>query len=212
MNIVVAGGSGGIGAALVENLLSRSSVKKITATYNRAAPQIDHPDVTWQQVDVTDESAVQDWTASSPRNQDSSWLLTVSGYLGESLREANAMLRPLLPVVRRWLADTHQAGADAHAGTTSRFIVCCRLDRKTARSPRNSPSRFSSFFRCVLVSVVARWSISWMNSCLATCQDPLVSADVPSRPTHQSSRNCCRAGVFAPVFSIVSSVAVRCAR
>jgi len=38
MKIVIAGGSGGIGGAFVENLARRSNVEKITATYNRHPP------------------------------------------------------------------------------------------------------------------------------------------------------------------------------
>lgn len=94
MNIVVAGGSGGIGAALVENLSRRPKVNKITATYNRTAPETDHPDVTWHQLDLTDETAVQDWAAQVGEID---WLINAVGILHNPAQGPEKTIRQIDP-------------------------------------------------------------------------------------------------------------------
>ena len=63
MNIVIAGGSGGIGGAFVEKLAGRPNVENIVATYHRSnPPEVEHPNVSWQQLDPTHEAAIRDWS------------------------------------------------------------------------------------------------------------------------------------------------------
>ena len=61
MNIVITGGTGGIGGAFVEALSRRPLVKQIIATGSRTTGGTVHPGVTWQRLDLTDETAVSDW-------------------------------------------------------------------------------------------------------------------------------------------------------
>lgn len=78
MNIVIAGGSGGIGGAFVEALAGRSGVKKIIATCNRHAPAHDHPKVSWHRLDLTDETAIEEWAAQL---DEIDWLINAAGIL-----------------------------------------------------------------------------------------------------------------------------------
>ena len=78
MNIVIAGGSGGIGGAFVEALATRPGVEKIIATCNSHSSALDHPKVTWHRLDLTDETVMRDWAA---RLDEIDWLINAAGIL-----------------------------------------------------------------------------------------------------------------------------------
>lgn len=58
MNVLVGGGSGGIGLALVERLLQNPVVERIDATWRSSAPPVTHPKLHWHQADLSDEAQV----------------------------------------------------------------------------------------------------------------------------------------------------------
>lgn len=78
MQIVITGGSGGIGGAFVEALARRAHVSRIIATYNRKPPEADHPKIVWQRLDLTDETAVRDWAQQAGEID---WLINAAGML-----------------------------------------------------------------------------------------------------------------------------------
>ncbi len=78
MNIVITGGTGGIGGAFVEALSRRSLVKQIIATGSRTTGGTVHPKVTWQRLDLTDETAVSDWAGQIGEID---WLINAAGFL-----------------------------------------------------------------------------------------------------------------------------------
>lgn len=78
MNIIVTGGSGGIGGAFVEALACRRQAGNIIATYNRHPPASEHANVSWQQLDLTDESAIQEWAAPLGEVD---WVINAAGLL-----------------------------------------------------------------------------------------------------------------------------------
>lgn len=92
MNIVIAGGSGGIGGAFVEMLAKRPGVAHITATYHRNRPDHEHPNVTWQQVDLTDVVAVADLAAQVGKVD---WLINAAGMLHTQAQGPEKMIRQI---------------------------------------------------------------------------------------------------------------------
>ena len=76
--IVVAGGSGGIGGALVESLLQRFPQAKISASYLRAGDRPTHERLGWRQVDLRDADAVESWAAEFERVD---WIINAAGFL-----------------------------------------------------------------------------------------------------------------------------------
>jgi NAD(P)-dependent dehydrogenase (short-subunit alcohol dehydrogenase family) len=78
MNIAIAGGSGGIGSAFVEALAKRSEVSRIAATFNRHSPVQDHPKISWYQLDLADEAAIEEWAAQL---DEIDWLINAAGIL-----------------------------------------------------------------------------------------------------------------------------------
>ncbi|MBM4896581.1 SDR family oxidoreductase [Vibrio parahaemolyticus] len=59
MNILIVGGNGGIGLAMVKEALVRFPLAQIHATYWRTTPDYEHSALIWHQVDVTDETQVK---------------------------------------------------------------------------------------------------------------------------------------------------------
>jgi NAD(P)-dependent dehydrogenase (short-subunit alcohol dehydrogenase family) len=94
MNIVIAGGSGGIGGAFVEALARRPDVDKIIATCNRHSSALDHPKVAWHRLDLTDEAAIRDWAAEV---DEIDWLINAAGLLHTRSRGPEKSIRQVDP-------------------------------------------------------------------------------------------------------------------
>jgi len=79
MNIVILGGSGGIGGAFVDKLADRPNVETVVATYHRSSPpEVEHPNVSWLQLDLTHEPEIRDWAAQIGEID---WLINAVGML-----------------------------------------------------------------------------------------------------------------------------------
>ncbi len=59
MKILVAGGNGGIGWAMVQEILRRFPTAEVHATYRREKPDVHQSGVTWHQVDASDEYQIR---------------------------------------------------------------------------------------------------------------------------------------------------------
>ena len=94
MNIVIAGGSGGIGGAFVEALSRRTDVDKIIGTCNRHSSALDHPKVAWHRLDLTDEAAIRDWAAEV---DEIDWLINAAGILHTRSRGPEKSIRQVDP-------------------------------------------------------------------------------------------------------------------
>ena len=94
MNIVIAGGSGGIGGAFVEALSRRPEVKKIIATRNHHSSALDHPKVTWHRLDLTDDTAIRDWAAQL---DEVDWLINAAGILHTPAQGPEKSIRQVDP-------------------------------------------------------------------------------------------------------------------
>jgi NAD(P)-dependent dehydrogenase (short-subunit alcohol dehydrogenase family) len=78
MNVVVIGGSGGIGRAFVRHLAAWPEVQSVQATYRRKPVEMDDAKVNWQALDASDEAAVADW---AQQQDEIDWLINAAGML-----------------------------------------------------------------------------------------------------------------------------------
>ncbi|MCK8046003.1 SDR family NAD(P)-dependent oxidoreductase [Shewanella sp. 1CM18E] len=65
MNVLIVGGSGGIGLALVKHYLTSNDVN-VFATYRTQKPSLNHPNLTWYKVNVTVESDIEELANQLP--------------------------------------------------------------------------------------------------------------------------------------------------
>jgi NAD(P)-dependent dehydrogenase (short-subunit alcohol dehydrogenase family) len=95
MKIVITGASGGIGKAFVEVLARRPQVEHIIATCNRNSPGVDHPKVTWNRLNLSEETAVRDWAQQAGEID---WLINAAGMLHTPAQGPEKTVRQIDPV------------------------------------------------------------------------------------------------------------------
>lgn len=78
MDILIVGGNGGIGLAMVQQALVRFPQARVHATYRKHQPDWQHPNVAWHQVDVSQDEQV---TAFSEQIEHVDWLVNCVGML-----------------------------------------------------------------------------------------------------------------------------------
>jgi NAD(P)-dependent dehydrogenase (short-subunit alcohol dehydrogenase family) len=97
MIAVIAAGNGGIGQALIQQLLARGNIDRIYASYHQTSESLtEDPRVVWAQTDLTSDSAVADWLSGLDTGH-IDWLINCAGLLHtadkgpeKSLREIDA--------------------------------------------------------------------------------------------------------------------------
>jgi NAD(P)-dependent dehydrogenase (short-subunit alcohol dehydrogenase family) len=77
-HVLVVGGSGGIGRALVSELLTRYPEAHIGASYYLSQPGVEHERLNWQALDVRDSAAIDSWASNFNRVD---WIVNAAGYL-----------------------------------------------------------------------------------------------------------------------------------
>lgn len=78
MNVLIVGGSGGIGGALAEALCQREAIASVTATYHRNPAQFVHDKLQWQPLDVSEEAAIEALFADLPALD---YIINAAGFL-----------------------------------------------------------------------------------------------------------------------------------
>ena len=78
MDILIVGGNGGIGLAMVQQALARFPQARVHATYRKNQPDWQHPNVFWHQVDVSQDEQVK---AFSEQIEHVDWLVNCVGML-----------------------------------------------------------------------------------------------------------------------------------
>ncbi len=77
-NILVIGGSGGLGEAMVRQLLLHFPVANVFATHHRSEPPFQQERLHWQPLDLLDPKAIENWAAEF---ETVDWLVNCAGYL-----------------------------------------------------------------------------------------------------------------------------------
>ncbi|GAA5645044.1 SDR family oxidoreductase [Vibrio proteolyticus] len=78
MEILIVGGNGGIGRALVKEALSRFSGANVHATYRRECPEMVAANLIWHRMDVENESSIEQVALSMTRLD---WIINTVGLL-----------------------------------------------------------------------------------------------------------------------------------
>jgi NAD(P)-dependent dehydrogenase (short-subunit alcohol dehydrogenase family) len=76
--IIVAGGSGGIGSALIDALLERFPQARVVASYHRATSRPERERLRWRQIDLRDADAIERWAGGFDSVD---WIVNAAGYL-----------------------------------------------------------------------------------------------------------------------------------
>ena len=93
-HILVIGGSGGIGGAMITELLARFPQAQIVATHHRGRPTVEHARLTWHSLDLRDSAAIDSWARDFKRVD---WIVNAAGYLHGSGGGPEKSIRALDP-------------------------------------------------------------------------------------------------------------------
>ncbi|EGR3028986.1 SDR family oxidoreductase [Vibrio parahaemolyticus] len=94
MNILIVGGNGGIGLAMVKEALVRFPQAQIHATYRRTKSDYEHSALIWHQVDVTDEAQVKNLSQAV---NSIDWVINCVGMLHTSNKDPEKNLSMVDP-------------------------------------------------------------------------------------------------------------------
>jgi len=102
LNVALLGASGGIGAAIVEQLQARADIGTIHATRFKSLPDTDalqaqsphQPNTIWSTVDATDESSIQQWISGVGQID---WLINCVGFLHDEQTKPEKTIRQFSP-------------------------------------------------------------------------------------------------------------------
>jgi NAD(P)-dependent dehydrogenase (short-subunit alcohol dehydrogenase family) len=94
MNIAIIGGSGGMGAAMIRQLADQPEVGSIQATYHLHKPDLQHPRVNWQHLDINSEVQIEAWAGQLGEVD---WLINAVGILHDPEHGPEKTIRRLEP-------------------------------------------------------------------------------------------------------------------
>ncbi|WP_221076228.1 SDR family NAD(P)-dependent oxidoreductase [Agarivorans aestuarii] len=176
MKVLVTGGSGGIGLALVKQLLEQEAITSITATWHSNMPTLQHPKLNWQQLDLSDETEIAALMANIHQLD---WLINCAGVLHslqlkpeKSLSQCQAasfMLSMQLNALPSLLLAKHAAKALKH----SQSGVFLSISAKLASISDNRIGGWHSY-RCAkaalnmaLKNIAIEWQRTHPKVCVA---------------------------------------------
>lgn len=76
--VIVVGGSGGIGRAMVEVLLRNFPAVSVSASFHEGEIPLRHDRLCWHRLDVRDASAIENWSKDFARVD---WIINCAGFL-----------------------------------------------------------------------------------------------------------------------------------
>lgn len=92
--VIVIGGSGGLGQAMCESLLANFPNVQVSATHHKGEVPFRHERISWYSLDIRDSAAIEAW-ASDFDHVD--WILNFAGYLHGNAGEPEKSIRALDP-------------------------------------------------------------------------------------------------------------------
>jgi NAD(P)-dependent dehydrogenase (short-subunit alcohol dehydrogenase family) len=100
-HVLICGGTGGIGRALVKLYCGQSDVASVTATYNRRSPEnaYQHEKLSWQHLDVLQESS---YSGVYPRDQPLHLVVNAVGALHDSKHMPEKTIRSVTSEYFMW--------------------------------------------------------------------------------------------------------------
>jgi NAD(P)-dependent dehydrogenase (short-subunit alcohol dehydrogenase family) len=90
--IIVIGGNGGIGQALVKELLHCFPMATLYASYHLTEIPLQHERLKWQKVDIRDAKQIETWSTSFDRVD---WIINCAGYLHGNMGNPEKNIRSI---------------------------------------------------------------------------------------------------------------------
>ena len=205
-HLVVAGGSGGIGRALVDALLDRFDGARVTASYFQTEPPATHERLHWHPVDLRDSKAVADWAASM---SDVDWLINAAGFLhGEtggpekSIRRVDAEF--LMENIRINTLPTLLLAQ--HFGAALKRSTAPILATVSARVGSIEDNRLGGWYsyrisKAALNMALKTLSIEWKHSHRHGCVVALHPGTNDTRLSKPFQANVPEGGLFEPAYT-----------
>ena len=93
-SVILVGGSGGLGRAMVKTLLDQLPEVRVFATHHSAAIPFQRERLNWRQLDIRDPDAIEQWSSDFDRVD---WILNFAGFLHGEAGGPEKSIRALDP-------------------------------------------------------------------------------------------------------------------
>ncbi|UYM18741.1 SDR family oxidoreductase [Endozoicomonas euniceicola] len=94
MNILITGGSGGIGLAMVKSILKAMPDATVHATWRSQKPEFQHDNLNWHTLDLTSETQIQSLSNQLPKLD---WLINAAGMLHNHNHQPEKTIQSIEP-------------------------------------------------------------------------------------------------------------------
>lgn len=92
MKVLIVGGSGGIGLAMVKQLIEDDTIDTVYATFRQRQPLLSHPKLNWFLVDVCDEAQIEHLSQTTSQLD---WVINTVGLLHDDTHQPEKRLAQL---------------------------------------------------------------------------------------------------------------------
>lgn len=94
MDVLIAGGNGGIGLALAKVILANKADTRVHATYRSQRPELQHSNLFWHSLDLTSEAQITRLSETLPKLD---WLINAAGMLYNQNHQPEKTIQSLEP-------------------------------------------------------------------------------------------------------------------
>ncbi|OLQ86353.1 short chain dehydrogenase [Vibrio panuliri] len=204
MKILIFGGSGGIGLAIIKQLLTQGD-NHVVATYHAHCPAYQHPQLEWQALDITNEAQLLSLSATVGSLD---WVINCVGVLHDSSHQPEKNLKS---IDRDWFLTSIETNAlptlliAKHFGANLKPSLFAKLAVVSARVGSISDNKLGGWYsyrssKAALNMLIKGISIEWRRLLPQACVLALHPGTTDTQLSAPFQANVAAGKLFSPEY------------